>query len=185
MRKRLELNRQTSRSVDSEAASVEIHAADPATRRLALIGLIVIRGLGLIPLLWVQRELDTISGQRHTDPLEATRRMLAVSRLLGASVAVVCLATGIWLAQLGFRIRRAERFSLPDARVVRDTPVLTGAAARRQASIALVVALALLAAASWCRRFSCVSPLCSPRARAEGQRPPTGRTDDTLTWSVD
>ncbi len=123
---------------------MEIQPADPAARRLALIILIVIGALGLIPLIWLQSALDTIFELRRTDPLEATRMMLAVYRLLGAATAVVCFATAIWLGWQGLGIKRAERFPLPNARVVRDTPVLTGAAARRQARIALVFAAALM-----------------------------------------
>lgn len=125
-------------------SGVEIQPADPATRRLALIIVVVIGALGLITIIWLQNTLDTISELRRTDPLEATRMMLAVSRLLGAAAAVVCVTIAIWLAWLSFQIRRAERFPLPHARLVRDTPVLTGAAARRQARIALVFALGLL-----------------------------------------
>lgn len=131
-------------SVEIRQTNPEIQPADPAARRLALIVVIVIGVLGLVPIIWLQSTLDTISGLRRTDPVEAARMMLAVSRLLGAAVAVVCFATAIWLAWLSFGIRRAERFPLPGARVVRDTPVLTGAAARRQSMIALVFALALL-----------------------------------------
>lgn len=131
-------------SVETRQVNSEIQPADPAARRLALIIVIVIGGLGLVPIIWAQATLDTISELRRTDPMEATRMMLAVSRLLGAGVAVVCFATAIWLAWLSAGIRRAERFPLPGARVVRDTPVLTGAAARRQSRIALVFSLALL-----------------------------------------
>jgi hypothetical protein len=126
------------------STDVEIQPADPAARRLALIIVVVIGALGIIPIIWLQDALDTISELRRSDPLEATRMMLAVSRLLGAVTAVVCFATAIWLAWLSFQINRAERFPLPHARLVRDTPVLTGAAARRQARIALVFATALL-----------------------------------------
>ncbi len=126
------------------STGVEVQPADPAARRLALIIVLVIGALGLVPLIWVQNTLDTISELRHTDPMAATRMMLATSRLLGAATAVLCFAMAIWLGWLALRINRAERFPLPNARVVRDTPVLTGAAARRQARIALVLATALL-----------------------------------------
>lgn len=134
------------RRVRSEAkgVSAEIQRADPAARRLALIGVVAMAGLGLIPIIWLQGVLDTISELRRTDPVEATRRMLGVTRLLAAATAVTCFVIAIWLAQLSFRIRTAGRFPLPGARVVRDTPVLRGAAAGRQARIALMVALALL-----------------------------------------
>jgi hypothetical protein len=152
------------------SAGAEIQPADPAARRLALTIVVVIGALGLVPIIWLRNTLDTISELRHTDPLEATRMMLAVSRLLGAATAVVCFATAIWLGWLGLRMKRAERFPLPNARVVRDTPVLTGAAARRQARIALVFASAV----SSCRCSSCALHLCSPRGRVDR----TGSTDE-------
>jgi hypothetical protein len=142
-RHNLEIGASTLRVEVERSAGAEIQPADPAARRLALTIVVVIGALGLVPIIWLRNTLDTISELRHTDPLEATRMMLAVSRLLGAATAVVCFATAIWLGWLGLRMKRAERFPLPNARVVRDTPVLTGAAARRQARIALVFALAL------------------------------------------
>jgi hypothetical protein len=125
-------------------SETEIQRADPAMRRLALIVVIATGALGLVLIVWLQSTLDAISALYRTDPTEATRTMRAVTRLLGAGIAVVCFATAIWLAWQSFGIRRAERFPLPGARVVRDTPILTGAAARRQSRIALVFSLALL-----------------------------------------
>ena len=52
-------------------------------------------------------------------------------------------ALGAYLWRGASRVRRAQRWPPPGARTLRDTPVLTGAAARRRARGMQAVALAL------------------------------------------
>jgi hypothetical protein len=63
---------------------------------------------------------------------------------------------------LGQRILRAARYPLPGMRVVRDTPVATGDAARRRGrlaqSFAAVLGVAALLLAFFLWRLACILP---------------------------
>lgn len=123
----------------------EIQPADPATRRRALFGAAVVALAGWLALFTLQRWLRGLGG---TDPV-ALRLALEDAMLWGswaACLPVAVLATWLWLQ--GLRIMRAGRYPAPGAKVIRDTPVLHGDAARLRGLALRVLAafLALLAA---------------------------------------
>src|SRR5262245_34836546 len=104
-----------------------IHAADPVARRHAVVAVVVIALAGVAGYYLLQ---DWIAGLRAADPDEARR---ALGRGLVGGAWVVCLPVLVLAAQLwrtGSRVTQAARFPLPAARLVRDTPILTGEAAR-------------------------------------------------------
>jgi hypothetical protein len=118
----------------------EIQPADPATRRRALIAAGVIAVLGWVAFFALQ---DWLAGLRDSDPT-ATRQALEDALVWGswaACLPVALLAAWFWL--LGGRIARAGRYPPPDSKVIRDTAVLHGSAARARAT-ALRVLAALL-----------------------------------------
>ena len=123
----------------------EIQPADPATRRRALFGAAAVALAGWAAFFVLQ---DWLRGLGSTDAL-ATRRALADAMIWGswaACLPVAVLATWLWLQ--GLRISRAGRFPAPGTKVIRDTPVLHGDAARLRGLLMRVLAvfLGLLAA---------------------------------------
>jgi hypothetical protein len=118
----------------------EIQPADPAARRHVLVAAAIVAVAGWAAFFFLQ---DWLAGLRGLDPLRA-RRALEEAMIWGswaATLPVAVLAT--WLWWVGVRVCRAERFPPPGSKVVRDTPVLHGDAARLR-GIALRVLAAFL-----------------------------------------
>jgi hypothetical protein len=118
----------------------EIQPADPATRRRALIGAAAVALAGWAAFFVLQ---DWLRGLAGADPV-ATRRALEDAMLWGswaACLPVAVLATWLWLQ--GLRISRAGRYPAPGAKVIRDTPVLHGDAARLRGLLLRVLAFCL------------------------------------------
>lgn len=123
----------------------EVQPADPVTRRRALIGAAAVALAGWAAFFVLQ---DWLRGLGGTDPV-ATRRALEDAMIWGswaACLPVAVLATWLWLQ--GLRITRAGRYPAPGVKVIRDTPVLHGDAARLRGLVLRVLAvfLGLLAA---------------------------------------
>ena len=119
----------------------EIRRADPALRRQVLLGLLLalLVGAGLIA-----------GFERHRIPIHDWLLSELAAPAQGVPVAFVllvvilvtpllALAGGLWA--LGRRIMRAREFPPPGMRVVRDTPVITGAAAATRGWILKAFAL--------------------------------------------
>jgi hypothetical protein len=123
----------------------EVQPADPATRRRALVGAAVVALAGWAAFFALQ---DWLRGLDGADPV-VMRRALEEAMLWGswaACLPVAVLATWLWLQ--GLRIMRAGRYPAPGAKVIRDTAVLHGDAARLRGLVMRVLAvfLGLLAA---------------------------------------
>jgi len=119
--------------------------ADPAYRRRALLVYAV--GLPLAVMLFVLL--------RHWGlPMlvEHLRRSgdgaLRLFKVLGIVSLAIPLGASVYLFRLGRRIQLTEQVPLPGTKVIRDTPVVSGPAARRLGTtiVALSVAAALLVA---------------------------------------
>jgi hypothetical protein len=123
----------------------EIQPADPATRRRALIVAGAIAVAGWAAFFALQEWLARLPG---TDP-EHMREALERALILGSWAAMLPVALlSVWLWLYGARVGRAGRFPAPGAKVVRDTPVLLGDAARLRGTALKVLAafLGLLSA---------------------------------------
>lgn len=119
----------------------EIQPADPASRRqllLALAGIVVLALAGWAALdRWLEHARLTL------DPPAARA---AVAGLLMWSTVAVCAIVCAFAAyawRLGWTVAVHGRFPPAGARVVRDTPVLRGAAARRRGRLVQAVAACL------------------------------------------
>ena len=121
-------------------AEPEIQRADPATRRRALVAIAAITALGWAAYFALQDWLAGLAGADPPHMREALERALLWGSW-GAMLPVTVLAG--WLWQYGARVGRAGRFPAPDAKVVRDTPVLHGDPARLR-GMALKVLAAFL-----------------------------------------
>jgi hypothetical protein len=123
----------------------EIQRADPATRRRALLAAVVIALAGWAAFFVLQ---DWLAGLEDADPVRVRRAlesaMIWASWAACAPVAVLAL----WLWRAGGRVGRAGRYPPPGAKVIRDTPVVHGDAARLRATAlkALGLLLGLLSA---------------------------------------
>jgi len=75
--------------------------------------------------------------------------------LLPAVLVVSAVAVALWAWRLGARIVASGRFPPPGTRVVSNTPILTGEAAKRRGralqwlGVTLLILLLLLAAVAW------------------------------------
>jgi hypothetical protein len=122
----------------------EIVKADPRLKRLSLIGVVagVLAGAGLIWAFgaWMARvqALARVSPDQARQQLGSALAWLSL--LMGAGLA----AFGLYLTRLAVRTLRAGRYPLPGMRVIRDTPVVTGAQARRRARFGLALAALLV-----------------------------------------
>ena len=120
--------------------------ADPAIRRIALIGWGVMAVIGAAVVWYVTRVLGEAQAMATYDPrgafIEVQRIAIpavVVGTLIGVCVAVYCLIAGA-------QVIRAGRFPVPGARLVRPTPIRRGAAAHRAGVMMVIVSLVMLAA---------------------------------------
>ncbi len=113
----------------------EVQAADPRARRAALIMLAIAFVAGTLLLWALNTSQSAVASWLREDPARMVRR----ARWLLAGLAVVtsgpAIAAGAYLLRLGSRVIAAERFPPPGLRVVQDTIVLTGDAARSRGRI--------------------------------------------------
>ena len=130
----------------------EIIPADGKLRgRVLWWGVVVTLG-GLIALAWVTRLLDVPDDATDAVLREAVDRAIRLARVFAWVVGLSLGVMGLWFLRLGRLVRRSGRFPPPGMGVVKDTPVRTGARARRLAHLATVTGLASIlfgAAAVW------------------------------------
>jgi hypothetical protein len=122
-----------------------IHAADPAARRRALIIVLAVAAAGVLGHWAVQ---DWLAQLRQADPADARPALLRALSLGAWASAIMMAALGAWCWRQGRKVRRLSRFPLPDARPLRDTPVVEGPAARARGLLLQALAGALWALAA-------------------------------------
>jgi hypothetical protein len=131
---------------------VEIQPADKALRVRVLAACLVAAVAGAFGLVVFRNWLDATL---HMPAAAALQSLLWVLAVVSASAAALLIALGIHLWRLGLKVRRAGRFPLPGAHVLRDTVVLRqGAAVRRGKAFQVVGGVLALGAvtmlvASW------------------------------------
>lgn len=123
----------------------EIHRADPSARRRAIVTVLVIAGLGVCGHFALEAWLGrTVEG----DPAQARESLSSVLVWGTWIVALAIAAFGVQLWLVGGRVRRGQRFPLPGAKLLRDTPVRTGRAARMRGMLLRAIGVLLLALAA-------------------------------------
>jgi hypothetical protein len=107
----------------------EVQKADPDARRRAALVLIFAAAIGGLLISAFEHFREPLREWLVSDPAETPRRArLALSvSILVLSTPAIAFAIYLWL--LGRKVLRAERFPPPGLRVIRDTPVIRGAAA--------------------------------------------------------
>jgi hypothetical protein len=111
------------------ASMAELQKADPRARRTALT-IVAAGALAGTALLAMATALRPSFEAWIGEDMPSRLRLVMVTLSLFAVVPPLWMSAYLW--RLGGRAIRAERFPTADRRVVRDTPVLTGAAARRR-----------------------------------------------------
>jgi hypothetical protein len=114
----------------------EVIPADPAYRLRIVILVLALAVVGAGVIVWLERTWAAID-PGTVDP-EAVKRVLTIAPVL---LGLPLLIFGLWLARFSLRVRREERFPPEGVKVIRDTQLVTGDAARLRARIGLVLAL--------------------------------------------
>ena len=125
----------------------EVQKADPDARRRAVLVLIFAAAIGGLLISAFEHFREPLREWLVSDPAETPRRArLALSvSILVLSTPAIAFAIYLWL--LGRKVLRAERFPPPGLRVIRDTPVIRGAAAVTRGNAIQVFAVCLGVAA--------------------------------------
>ena len=126
---------------------MEIQKADPRARRKALVLLIIATIIGAIVILLLESQLSMLEQWISDDPGVAFERLELTLAVLAVVVAVPLLGLAAYIWRLGARVIKTERFPPPGMAVIRDTPALTGTAARLRGRLiqAFAVIFALMA----------------------------------------
>lgn len=103
-----------------------IVAADPKARRQVLIALTISIVVGLIALKLLHSYLNGLLVLVGEDEEAATTQAVRLISILAALGALSFLGMGWWFWRLARRIRRSDQYPPPGAKVLRDTPLLTG-----------------------------------------------------------
>ena len=131
---------------DQPVSDGQIIHADPRARRTAMAVSMAIL-LVAAALLWCLRvyQKEVLDAVRWNQPA-------AVAQALRLADTAACLsglglvAAGVWFARLARRTARSGRFPPPGMKVIRDTPLRTGAKARAMARSAFASAVVLILA---------------------------------------
>jgi len=118
----------------------EIQAADPRSRRLAVTIVGCAAAAGALLIIVAQQFRPEFEAWLQQD-LRARFRLVIAALTIATTGPVLALAAYSW--DLGRRIVRAGRFPPPALRLIRDTPVVTGEAARRRGRLIQWFAAAL------------------------------------------
>lgn len=121
----------------------QVQRVDPVVRRRLILVLLVAATAGAGLVLWLERWLQGFQGRLPDDPVPPTEQiewLLAGFSLL-STLPLLIGAVFVW--RYGSAIVAADRFPPPGSSVVRDTPIVTGNAARRRGFLLRVFALTL------------------------------------------
>lgn len=130
--------------IERDSEGHEMLRADPAVRRAAILAVIAAIAIGVVALGYLQPLFD----RARTGPATASDVAFAAVLLRTCGIATLAFGAAVdsFLALSAIRILRSGRFPPPGARVIRDTRILQGAAARRVALVHLLLGTVFLAA---------------------------------------
>jgi len=124
-------------------------AADRRLRRAVVVAAVVLVAAGVAGM-WMLgsslRGIEKLEGDRLQAAVDRAVRVTAIVAWVGGLSFVGC---GLWLFRLGHRINRFDRYPPPGTRVIRDTRVRSGAAARTVANAMLLASLLSTAAGTF------------------------------------
>jgi hypothetical protein len=132
-------------TVDDSAESIV--RADNRVRLLAIGVFVGATVFGIVAMRWIAARIAALEQLVPVDSDRALRGTIELLWWLTGLAAGMALVVALIVAQKSRAIRRAGRYPVPGARVLRDTVVRTGADARRVASWGDVLAIGLVLAA--------------------------------------
>lgn len=118
--------------------------ADPTARRLMVAALSVCACLTIGVLIWLPPWLRAQVDLAEHQPDLVYARIELLLQIMVVLSAMFPALLGVLLIYVGIRVRRSGQFPYPSMRPLRDTPLLSGAAAVRRAQIAIVAGSVLL-----------------------------------------
>lgn len=122
-------------------AMAETHRADHQSRKLAIVAVIMVLIGGLV--LWMV--FDEWMAEVRSLPIEAAKQSLSRVYVLCMGIMILCVCVVGWHCWwVGERVRQTMRFPPPDAKVVRDTVVLSGQAAAARGRMLKVFGVILM-----------------------------------------
>jgi MFS family permease len=126
-----------------ETTMNEMLRADPAARRKAIFLAMLLIAAGAALAGFLQSFTGKLGLLAETDPQRALEQGSLLLLALSAALVGVTLALAAWLYRQGSRIERAGRYPPPGARVIRDTPVVSGPGAAARGRLARWLAIGL------------------------------------------
>ncbi|MDR4467825.1 MAG: hypothetical protein MRJ68_05920 [Nitrospira sp.] len=119
----------------------EIQRADDRSRKLAIVAVILVLIGGVV--LWMV--FEEWMAEVRSLPVEEAKQSLSRVFLLCMGIMIVCVCIVGWHSWwVGERVRQTLRFPPPDAKVVRDTVVLSGQAAAARGRLLKVFGVILM-----------------------------------------
>ena len=109
----------------------DLQRADPRARRHAVVAVTAGTIIGVLAIGTFTRYRSALE-RWLVEPADPVPRLRLLVFVLAAFVTIPSVGFAIYLWRLGARIVHTERFPLPGATVIRDTPITTGDKARRQ-----------------------------------------------------
>jgi hypothetical protein len=122
----------------------EVERADPGARRFALVCLAVAAGLGTGTLVLLDSYRQSLLSWFVAREPGVQVTLIAIALLL---LLMPLLLMAGWVWRYGIRVLRDSRHPPLGVRVIRDTPVIRGAGARRYGRLCQALAAALVLAA--------------------------------------
>jgi hypothetical protein len=118
----------------------EVQRADPATRRRALLYIVVMTLIGVVAIGVVEQWLDQLRQEAAEDPGAAADEAARILMIFGAVISASVFGMALVIGRLSWRIFSADRFPPHGALLTVDTRVVVGAGARRRAYAGFVLA---------------------------------------------
>ena len=129
----------------SVSMSDRIVPADPHLRRWSLLAVCLVAVVGGLLLFAVRNALREMHDRFEAgDPVDLDRIVLLV-RVLAVSSALGLVGCALWFWRLGTRVLRGGEYPPPGMKVIKETRVKSGGAARRLAHAALLASVVLMA----------------------------------------
>ena len=119
--------------------------ADPRARRKAVFLIIVGTLIGAVLIVSFERYRGELHEWLLADPSGHRIQLLLYSLAVLGAVPLIAFALYLWV--LGVRVVQAQQFPPPGQRVVRDTAVVTGEAARSRGRVLQGLAIAFVTVA--------------------------------------
>lgn len=134
------------RSPANERPEGEVLRADRTLRNRLLLFLVVFSAAGAAIVFFLERHLETIVASSEDNPEAAVRQVFQLLRVSTAVGGIGLIVFGTYFARFSLRVLSSGSFPPPGTKVVRDTQIQRGSAARVRgwSGVALAALLVIL-----------------------------------------